>query len=159
MDARTKGWKLSVERLWAAPALDYREAALLAAEMARQIEEPALQQAAVQALHSLRSACVKGADRRSKDLARRRLGAIRDTLHALTGPRFGRRRSVDERPTQDAYHRRMLGLPLGRRLFGPEIHHAYKRTAKKVHPDAGGSEQAFLELSAARDALMKALRS
>jgi hypothetical protein len=26
-----------------------------------------------------------------------------------------------------------------------------------VHPDGGGSERAFLELSAARDALMKAL--
>jgi curved DNA-binding protein CbpA len=48
-------------------------------------------------------------------------------------------------------------LPLDRRLFGPEIHRAYKRVAKTVHPDAGGTERAFLELSAARDALMKAL--
>ena len=51
----------------------------------------------------------------------------------------------------------MLGLPSGRRLFGPEIQQAYKRVAKKVHPDVGGSEQAFRELSAARDALLKSL--
>jgi curved DNA-binding protein CbpA len=47
-------------------------------------------------------------------------------------------------------------LPLGRRLSGVEIHRAYKRVAKRAHPDAGGSAREFLELSAARDALMKA---
>ena len=49
----------------------------------------------------------------------------------------------------------MLGLPLGRRLSGPEIHQAYKRVAKRVHPDAGGNAREFQEISAARDALMK----
>jgi curved DNA-binding protein CbpA len=49
----------------------------------------------------------------------------------------------------------MLGLPCGRRLYGPEIREAYKRAAKTMHPDGGGSEQAFRELSAARDALLK----
>ena len=44
---------------------------------------------------------------------------------------------------------------LGRRLSGPEIHQAYKRVAKRVHPDAGGNAREFQELSAARDALMK----
>jgi curved DNA-binding protein CbpA len=82
---------------------------------------------------------------------------MRDALHLLTGPRFGKRRRVGEMPTPDEHHRQMLGLPLGRRLFGPEIREAYKRAAKKVHPDIGGSERAFLELSAARDALLKAL--
>ena len=155
MDAHLRDWKIAVEQLWSAPALDYRDAARLVAEIARRNEEPRLQQAAAQALPSLRSACVKGADRRSKVLARRRLSAVRDVLHALTGPRFGKRRKVGEIPTPDEYHRRMLGLPLGRRLFGPEIQQAYKRAAKTLHPDAGGSEQAFTELSAARDALLK----
>src|SRR5712692_10946133 len=121
MDAQLRGWKLAVEQLWAASVLDYRDAALLAAEIARLSEEPRLQQAASQALPSLRGACVAGVDRSSKDLARRRFGAVRDALHVLTGPRFGKRRSVDEMPTPDDYHRQMLGLPLGRRLFGPEI--------------------------------------
>ena len=49
----------------------------------------------------------------------------------------------------------MLGLPLGRRLSGAEIHQAYKRVAKRAHPDGGGSAREFLELSAAREALME----
>ena len=36
-----------------------------------------------------------------------------------------------------------------------EIHRAFKRAAKTAHPDGGGSQRAFLELAAARDALMK----
>jgi hypothetical protein len=157
MDTQLEDWKLAVGRLWSAPAFDYRDAARLAAEIARHSDEPQLQQTAAQALPTLRGACVAGADRRIKDLARRRFGAMRDALHLLTGPRFGKRRRVGEMPTPDEHHRQMLGLPLGRRLFGPEIREAYKRAAKKVHPDIGGSERAFLELSAARDALLKAL--
>ena len=55
----------------------------------------------------------------------------------------------------DECNRRMLGLPPGRRLYGPEIREAYKRAAKTLHPDVGGSEREFLALSAARDALLK----
>jgi hypothetical protein len=47
----------------------------------------------------------------------------------------------------------LLGLPLGRPLLAA----AFKRTAKHVHPDAGGSDHAFRELCAARDVLMRAL--
>lgn len=157
MDAQLESWKLEVGRLWSAPVFNYRDAARLAAEIARHGGEPGLQQTAAQALPTLRGACATGADRRTKDLARRRFGAMRDALYVLTGPRFGRRRRIGELPTPDEYYRQMLGLPLGRRLFGPEIREAYKRAAKKMHPDIGGSERAFLELSAARDALLKAL--
>jgi len=157
MDAQLEIWKLAVGQLWSAPSLDYRDAARLAAEIARHSNEPRLQQSAAQALPTLRGACATGADRRTKGLARRRFGAMRDALHGLTGPRFGKRRRIGEMPTPDEYYRQILGLPLGRRLFGPEIRDAYKRAAKKVHPDIGGSERAFLELSAARDALLKAL--
>jgi|KBSSwiStaDraftv2_1062776.scaffolds.fasta_scaffold487117_1 hypothetical protein len=158
MDAQAKAWKREIDRLWSAPAFDYREAVSFVAEIARS-EEPALRAAAAQALPNLRYACLKTADRMVKDLARRRFGAVRDALHALAAPRFGKRRSAGEieRMTPEEHHRRLLGLPLDRRLFGPEIHRAYKRVAKTVHPDAGGTERAFLELSAARDALMKAL--
>jgi curved DNA-binding protein CbpA len=58
-------------------------------------------------------------------------------------------------PTLEECYRQLLGLPLGRRLSGVEIHQAYKRVAKTAHPDAGGNAREFLELSAARDALMK----
>jgi len=78
-------------------------------------------------------------------------------LHALTLPRFGKRESPDKVLTPEERHRRLLGLPSGRRLFGPEIKEAYKHAAKTVHPDTGDSNRAFLELSVARDALMKAV--
>jgi hypothetical protein len=157
MNAQVQGWKLAVERLCAAPAFDYREAAQLAAEAARQIAAPALQQAALQALPSLRAACAKGADLHSGEVAQRRFAAIRDVLHALTVPRFGKRESPDRMQSPDEHYRRLLGLPLDRRLFGAEINQAYKHAAKTVHPDGGGSNRAFLELSEARDALMKAV--
>ena len=35
-----------------------------------------------------------------------------------------------------------------------EIHQAYKRAAKTMHPDGGGNGHAFQELAKARDALM-----
>ena len=102
---------------------------------------------------SLRSASLRDSDRGAKALARRRLGTVRDVLHALTAPRFGKRGTG--LPTPEEHYRRLLGLPLGRRLFGPEINQAYKRAAKTAHPDAGGNEREFLELSKARDALMR----
>jgi len=154
MDARLKEWRLVVDRLWSAAAPDYAQAARLAAEIARS-EEPRLAATAAQALPSLRSASLPDADRGAMALARRRLGGVRDVLHALTVPRFGKRGSA--MPSPEEHYRRLLGLPLGRRLFGPEINQAYKRAAKTLHPDAGGSEREFLELSKARDALMKHL--
>lgn len=155
MTTHAKDWKFAVERLWTARTIDFRAAAQLAAEIARESNDPTLRQAAAQALPFLRGAALKGADRRTRELAQRRLGDIRNVLHALTAPRFGRRGIAAEPLTADERYRRMLGLPSGRRLFGPEIKEAYKRAAKTMHPDTGGSEQAFRELSAARDALMK----
>ena len=58
-------------------------------------------------------------------------------------------------PTPEQLYRRLLGLPLDRRLTPAEIHRAWKRAAKTAHPDAGGSVEQFQALSAARDALLK----
>jgi hypothetical protein len=155
MDAQVKAWKLAVERLAADQTFDYRQAALLAGELARQSGEATLRQAALQAQPSLRAACAKGADRRTQEVAQRHFAAVRDVLHALTVPRFGKRE--DRTLTPEEQHRQLLGLPFGRRLFGPEINRAYKHAAKTVHPDVGGSNAAFLALAEARDALMKVL--
>lgn len=155
MDAQIKAWKCAADALAAAGIFDHRAAAQLAGEIARQGADATLQHAAAQALPPLRAAVAKGADRRTKAVAERRFAAIRDALHALTLPRFGKRESPDKVLTPEERYRRLLGLPLERRLFGPEINAAYKQAAKKVHPDAGGSERDFLELSEARDALMK----
>jgi hypothetical protein len=155
MDTQWKQWKREVERLWSAPSFDYRQAAAITAEIARRGEEQSLKEATSQALPALRGACLKNADQMGKDLARRRFGAIRDALHVLDAPRFGKRGAAPAMPTPELHYRSLLGLPLQRRLDGTEIQQAYKRAAKRLHPDAGGSEGEFTELSAARDALMK----
>jgi len=155
MDRQLPEWKLGVERICSADAPDYAEAARLAAEIAGASEEAVLRQAATQALPSLRNASSKKADRSSKEQARRRLSGIRDVLHALSVPQFGKRRDSSKPLTSAERYRQMLGLPLGRRLSAPEIHEAYKHAAKTAHPDAGGSEHEFQEICAAQDALMK----
>jgi hypothetical protein len=155
MDGQLKEWKTGIERLWSAAALDYREAARLVAGIAGESGEAALRQAAAQAVPSLRNAASGKADPSTKDLARRRLSLVRDVLHRLDPPGFGKRQSGSKPLTPEQRYREMLGLPLGRRLSGQEIHQAYKRAARSAHPDGGGNAREFCELSAARDALMK----
>jgi hypothetical protein len=147
-------WKLGVERIWSAVAPDYHEAARLAAEIAGAARDAMLRQAATQALPILRSASHAIADQDTIDAARRRLGIVREVLHTLTEPRFGKREATVKVPTPEERYRQMLGLPFDRGLSAAEIHRAFKRAAKRAHPDGGGNARAFLELTAARDALM-----
>ena len=154
MDKQLTEWKFAVQRLWSAAAPDYRAAERLALDIARSCDEVTLRQAAAQALPALRNAALKKAERSTKDLAWRRLSVLRDVLYARSAPRFGKR-DGPVTLTPGERHRQLLGLPLGRRLSGPEIHQGYKRAAKTAHPDTGGNEQKFHALSEARDALMK----
>jgi hypothetical protein len=155
MDRQLIEWKLGIERLWPAAALDYRAAERLAAEISTGSADAQLRQAATQALPSLRNASLENADRSTQDEARRRLGAVRDILQALDDSGFGRRGVAPKPLTPDQRYREMLGLPLGRRLARAEIHRAYKRAAKQAHPDVGGNAQDFLALTVAQEALMK----
>ena len=119
MDRQLFEWKLGVERICSAAAPDYREAARLAADIARASGEAMLRQAATQALPILRAASANIADPVTRDAARRRLGVIGDVLHALGTQRFGKR-GIDPKPLAPGErYRQMLGLPLGRRLSGP----------------------------------------
>jgi hypothetical protein len=156
MDRKLWEWKLGVERLWSAAAPDYDEAARLVAEISRASEAATLRQAATQALPILRSASAEDADQSTTDAARRRLGVIREALHTLTTPQFGKRQITVKQLAPEECYRQLLGLPLGPRLSRAEIHRAWKRVARTAHPDAGGNVREFQELSAARDALMKA---
>lgn len=155
MDSKLREWQLDVERIWSAASPDWREAARLADVMARISAEVILRHAAMQALPILRHAAAETADSAITDAARRRLGVIREVLHTLSTPRFGRRDIPVKMLTLEERYRQLLGLPLDRRLTVSEIHRAYKRVAKTAHPDAGGSAREFQALSAAREALMK----
>jgi len=93
-----------------AAAPDYGEAACLAAEIARASTEAILRQAATQALPILRSASSGDADHSTTDAARRRLGVIREVLHTLTTPTFGKRGNSPKSLTSEERYRQMLGL-------------------------------------------------
>lgn len=158
MDRRATQWKLELERIWSAHAPDYGEAVELAQHIADGSEEEALRQAASQALPILRCAAQAGADHATCVAARRRLGIMHEVLVALTTPQFGRRQASPKTLTTEERSRELLGLPLGCRLSESEIHRAYKLLAKRAHPDAGGSEAAFLRISAAHEALLRERR-
>jgi hypothetical protein len=154
MDRQLTTWKTLADQFWSAAAPDYREAAQLTAEIAATSDDT-LRQAARQALPSLRNAVPRHAGDSARELAKRRFSPVRDRLHTLTAPRFGRRGGEAEPLTPQEHNRQLLGLPFGRRLSGPEIQQAYKRVAKTLHPDGGGSARDFVGLLEARDALMK----
>ena len=91
MDTQLKNWELWIDRLWSAAAIDWHEAARLALDIASAAQDDTLRHAASQGLPSLRSAALWSADDAAREAARRRLGVIREALHALTLPRFGKR--------------------------------------------------------------------
>jgi hypothetical protein len=155
MDQQIRQWKHAVDRFWLSATPDHREMARLVAEIAGTSADETLRRAASQALLTLRNAAAKSADRSAKETARRRLSIVRDVLHMLAAPQFGKRGIAPKELTPEERYRQMLDLPLGRHLAGTEIHQAYKRAAKTMHPDGGGNAGQFQELAAARDALMK----
>jgi dTDP-4-amino-4,6-dideoxygalactose transaminase len=160
MEKQPAEWKTEIEHVWSAHTPDYGEAVRIAMHIAAAAEEELLRQAASQALPILRAAAhADAADHLTRDAARRRLAILRDVLLTLATPKFGRRQVALKLPTAEECCRQLLGLPLDRRLSETEIQTAYNRLAKQAHPDAGGNVKAFLELSAARDALMKERRT
>lgn len=154
MIERIESWKLALERLRTAHSVDWDEAGRLAAEIARMSPEPTLRQAAEQAIPILRQAASNDGDNDIIVAAQRRLGVVLDVVHNLTAPRFGRRGALPKKLSKEDSARRTLGLPLAVQLTCDDINQAYRRLAKTMHPDLGGSEQAFLDLSAARDILI-----
>src|SRR5580692_8119105 len=155
MNRRLAEGQHEFERIWSAHATDYGEAVRLAQVIADCAADEALRQAVSQALPILRCAAQDSTDHATCVAARRRLGVIREVMSALTTPQFGRRSAQPKSLTPEERSRRLLGLPLDRRLSESEIHRAYKLLAKRTHPDAGGSEEAFLRISAAQETLIR----
>jgi hypothetical protein len=154
MMERTESWKLALERLRSAPGIDWDEAGRIAVEIARGSPDATLRHAAEQAVPILRQAANDDEERDVVMAAQRRLGVMLDVIHDLTAPRFGRRRALPKKLSPEERARKTLGLPLAVQLTCDDIHQAYRRAAKAMHPDHGGSEQAFLDLATARDVLI-----
>lgn len=153
MMERLESWKLGLERLRSAQPADWTETGRVVAEIARMSTDATLRQAAEQALPVLRQAVVN--DDHSVTLAaQRRLGVVLEVVHGLTAPRFGRRNAMPKKLSSEDRARKVLGLPLAVQLTCDDINRAYRRAAKGMHPDHGGSAQAFIDLAAARDVLI-----
>jgi len=153
LDTRLDSWKLALERLRSAQSADFAEAGRLVAEIARMSVDVTLRRAAEQALPVLRQA-VDNDDDGVTLAAQRRLGVVLEVVHDLAAPRFGRRNAAPKKLSSEDRARKMLGLPLAVQLTCEDINQAYRRAAKGMHPDHGGSTQAFIDLAAARDVLI-----
>jgi hypothetical protein len=153
MMERLETWKLALERLRSAPSADWAEAGRVVAEIVRMSTDVTLRQAAEQALPVLRQA-VDNDDHTVTLAAQRRIGVILDVTHDLTAPRFGRRNAMPKKLSNEDRARNVLGLPLAVQLTCEDINQAYRRAAKGMHPDHGGSAEAFIDLAAARDILI-----
>jgi hypothetical protein len=66
--------------------------------------------------------------------------------------RFG---SFHDNDDDEDDHREALELPLEGALTAQDINSAFRRLAKKAHPDAGGDHEAYIRLTAARDVLLE----
>lgn len=154
MTEHLKYWKISVERLVSAAEIDWPEAARLTTEIAGHAADALLRQAATQAIPILRNAAQGGGDPSVALGARRRFLILFDVLQQKAAPRFGMRRARPKPLTAEERARKLLQLPLGKSLALPEIRQAFRRAAKMVHPDMGGSDEAFRELIAAQEMLM-----
>lgn len=153
MMERLDSWKLGLERLRSADAPDWAEAARLVAEIARMSSDVTLRQAAEQALPVLRQA-VDNDDHSVTLAGQRRLGVVLEVVHDLSAPRFGRRNAMPKQMSREDRARKVLGLPFAVQLTCEDINQAYRRAAKGMHPDKGGSAQGFIDLAAARDLLI-----
>jgi hypothetical protein len=154
MSEQLKHWKISVERLVSAVEIDWRESARLATEIAGHAADALLRQAATQAIPILRNAAQGTYEQNVAPGARRRLLILFDVLQQKAAPRFGMRRARPKPLTAEERARKLLQLPLGKSLAVIEIRQAFRRVAKSVHPDMGGTEEAFRELIAAQQMLM-----
>ena len=153
MMERLETWKLALERLRSAQSADWAEAGRLVAEIVRMSTDVTLRQAAEQALPVLRQA-VDHDDHSITLAAQRRLAVVLEVVHDLSAPRFGRRNAMPKKLSSEDRARKVLGLPLAVQLTCEDINQAYRRAAKGMHPDHGGSAEAFIDLAAARDILI-----
>ncbi len=89
---------------------------------------------------------------RRESLEKRRAAQARmnDEFSNFFGGHGGKRKSFDEKQ-----HREALNLPLDGKLDPSQIKAAFRRLAQKVHPDMGGTDEAFVRITEARNALLE----
>jgi hypothetical protein len=61
----------------------------------------------------------------------------------------------NRKPFDERQHRETLNLPIDGKLDSSQIKTAFRRLAQKVHPDTGGSNEQFVRITEARNALLE----
>jgi hypothetical protein len=61
------------------------------------------------------------------------------------------------KPHDERQHREALNLPMDGKLEPRQINAAFRRLAQKAHPDAGGSNEQFVRITEARNALLECI--
>jgi hypothetical protein len=72
--------------------------------------------------------------------------------------RYSRNRSGyqdNRKPFDERQHRKTLNLPIDGKLEPRQINSAFRRLAQKAHPDVGGSNEQFVRITEARNALLE----
>lgn len=69
------------------------------------------------------------------------------------------KRKRDNHTNELEAYRTVLGLPISGSLEITQIKSAYRKVAKKTHPDAGGTQAMFLQIKEAHDALLEWIES
>ncbi|WP_347986581.1 DnaJ domain-containing protein [Methylomonas sp. AM2-LC] len=78
---------------------------------------------------------------------------INEELELLYGGQG--RHPVNRKPFKERQHRETLNLPIDGTLESSQIKAAFRRLAQKMHPDAGGSNEQFIRITEARNALLE----
>jgi hypothetical protein len=65
-----------------------------------------------------------------------------------------RRHSDNRKPFDERQHRETLNLPADGKLEPRQINAAFRRLAQKAHPDVGGTNEQFVRITEARNALL-----
>lgn len=67
---------------------------------------------------------------------------------------FGGGQQARRKPFDERQHREALDLPMDGKLEPSQIKAAFRRLAQRLHPDMGGSNEQFVRITEARNALL-----
>jgi hypothetical protein len=95
--------------------------------------------------------------RESAKIRRAEAERINRKYGQYTGGHGGTRENRQQKPFDENKHRKTLKLPIDGKLEPRQVNAAFRRLAQKVHPDAGGSHEQFVQITEARNALLETL--
>jgi hypothetical protein len=78
---------------------------------------------------------------------------VKEKVERMYGGHVGQQ--TKRKPFNEQLHRETLNLPMDGKLEPRQINAAFRRLAQKAHPDVGGSNEQFVRITEARNALLE----